>query len=308
MDRKLSLIVPAFNESHFIDDCLGAITQSCRNGNIEAEIIVVDNGSTDNTAELAKAYTEKVFTIERTSISAARNLGVSQASHPIIAFIDADVVITDAWVQTFTEYYQSFVDTPFFISGCKYAVRKNPSWIEKYWFKNIKENLLNGGNIITSKAIFSKVEGFNTELKTGEDYDFCTKAMAAGAKLIINRSFEAIHLGYPRDLKNFMKREIWHGEGDFLSFHHFIKSPVATIAILYFLLHLVVIGFLISQNTYQAVSTILFLLIINTAITFKRFKNCSIVTIFVNSSINYFYFCARFASAYKAINNRKLRY
>jgi len=308
MDITLSLIIPAYNEAHYIEDCLAGISQSCQQANIQAEIIVIDNGSTDNTADLARRFTTKVFSIERTSISDARNLGVSKATHPIIAFIDSDVVITSTWAQTFIGHYQTFIDAPLFIAGCKYAVRSDPSWIEKYWFDNIKENLLNGGNIITSKAVFTQINGFDVSLKTGEDYDFCVRAMAANAKLIIDSSFEAIHLGYPRDLKNFMKREIWHGEGDFLSFRHFIRSPVATIAAFYIFIQAAAIIFLLTNQPTLGFIAIFALLLLNAAITIKRFKSCSWSTILVNNSINYFYFCARFVSAYKAINNRSVKY
>lgn len=304
----ISFVVPAFNEEHFIDHCLGAIINESEKAQVTAEIIVVDNGSKDNTSKLARNYTNSVFTIERSSISIARNFGVKQSSHSIIAFIDADVIITSDWFECFVNKYDLFCQQKYLLAGHKYAIRENSSWIEEHWFKNIDKKFLNGGNIIISRQLFEDISGFDPLLKTGEDYDLCKRAINTGCSYYNLPKLKAIHLGYPRNILSFMTRECWHGEGDFLSIENFCKSPVAIIAIIYLISQSSVI-ILFAIDEFFLSSTILgLILLLNFAITFKRIKKYQIRSFLLNYVINYCYFCARFGSLYRAITNRHLSY
>lgn len=92
-DPSLSIIVPAHNAAKDIAACLATI----RAGDVDfpCELIVVDDASTDETAKLARTYADRVLPIEGNARgpAAARNLGVSNSRAPIVAFIDADVVV-----------------------------------------------------------------------------------------------------------------------------------------------------------------------------------------------------------------------
>jgi len=167
------------------------------------------------------------------------------ASHELLVFIDADVVITHRWTQTLLQHYDRYLEQPLFIAGHQYIVRQNGTWIEKHWFGNIQDKLLNGGNIITTSQAFAVIGGFDGTLKTGEDYDFCSRALAAECSYLDDKGYEAIHLGFPRTLAHFIKREYWHGEGDFKSLSLFAKSPVAIIAVLYSLIQLCALALVI---------------------------------------------------------------
>lgn len=88
----VSVIVAAYNASRYLEQCLnGIIDQSYR----DIEIIAVDDGSTDTTVEIMRAFAEKdsrisVFSQENRGVSAARNLGISKAKGEFITFTDAD--------------------------------------------------------------------------------------------------------------------------------------------------------------------------------------------------------------------------
>ena len=304
----ISIIVPAYNESLFIEDCLSAITRECHRANIDAELIVIDNGSTDNTAQLARQHTPHVKTITRTSVSNARNTGAGMASNSLLAFIDADVVITQRWAQTLLLHYERYLQQPLFIAGHQYIVRQQGSWIEKHWFGNIQDKLLNGGNIITSGQAFELIAGFDGTLKTGEDYDFCNRAIDAQCEYLDDEGYEAIHLGFPRTLTHFVKREYWHGEGDFKSLALFVRSPVAIIAVLYSLVQLCILVLIIQGVTAVAILLLTSLLIGNLILTRIRFKTAGIMTVMLNSVLNYCYFCARSASMFRMLSNRNRQY
>ena len=290
---KISFVIPAYNEENYIKACLQSITCHCKTNNIDAEILVIDNGSTDNTAYLAKHSTDNVYSIERSSVSYARNYGVHKASNEIIAFIDGDVEITDTWIKCFKSYYSKFVSNPNFLTGHQCAVPENGGWIEQYWFKNLTDKFLGGANIITSIKVFNLLNGFDVNLETGEDYDLCIRSIDAGVNYFTDPEFKAIHLGFPNTLYQFLRREYWHGKGDFITIKRFVKSQVAMIAVGYLLLHTIAIIFLIMGNILIPLSLLVTLFLLNFLITYKRFSKCNLRIIFVNSFLNYAYLCAR---------------
>jgi glycosyltransferase involved in cell wall biosynthesis len=93
----LSFIVPAYNEEHELSDSLSAIRQAA-SGVASYEIIVIDDASTDATAEIASRAGAKVIRIDRRQIAAARNAGGHAAQGEYLFFVDADTRINRAHV------------------------------------------------------------------------------------------------------------------------------------------------------------------------------------------------------------------
>ncbi len=307
MALDLLVVVPAFNEQRFIEGCIASINQHLSASAISVETIVVDNGSTDRTGELAKQCGAHVVTIERASVSHARNVGASYKPSRFIAFIDADVIVTAEWGAAIIQLISQPPSRPL-LTGCQYAVREDAGWIEEHWFKNLKDKHLNGGNIIVTREGFDATGGFDETLKTGEDYDFCLRAQSAGVDYKIDNHFKAIHLGYPRELSGFIKRELWHGEGDFRSLNTFLNSPVAIVGIAYAVGVITILLLLIAGCGGLAGSLITLFILGNFALTFLRFRGCSLNTLLVNSVINFIYFMARAFSLFKAIANKKNKF
>lgn len=116
----ISVIIPAYNSTKFIAQCLKALEQSTYKS---YEVILVDDGSTDDTAKIAKEMGCRVFIMERQSGPAvARNHGSEQAKGDIVLFIDSDVLVKSNTLElvasTFSENPQiaalfgSYDDTP----------------------------------------------------------------------------------------------------------------------------------------------------------------------------------------------------
>lgn len=92
MNPKVSVIIPIYNASAFLNECLDSILgQTLR----QIEVICVDDGSTDNSLEILHQYQQKdyrvqVLTQKNQGAGAARNLGLAQASGEYLSFLDAD--------------------------------------------------------------------------------------------------------------------------------------------------------------------------------------------------------------------------
>ena len=94
---KLSVIIPAYNAEQYIKPCLDSILQNSKESLSKTEIIVINDGSTDNTLKILESYNQykniKIHTTKNQGVSAARNLGISLAKGEWITFIDADDVV-----------------------------------------------------------------------------------------------------------------------------------------------------------------------------------------------------------------------
>ena len=99
---KLSIIIPAYNAEQYIKPCLDSILQNSKESLSKTEIIVINDGSTDNTLKILEGYSHykniKIHTTKNQGVSAARNLGISLAKGDWITFIDADDTISDHFV------------------------------------------------------------------------------------------------------------------------------------------------------------------------------------------------------------------
>ena len=95
---RYSVIVPAYNARHTIGACLGALAEQTVPG-AAFEVIVVDDGSTDATAEVAARHPVRVITQAHAGPATARNLGARAARGRYLLFTDADCIPTHDWVE-----------------------------------------------------------------------------------------------------------------------------------------------------------------------------------------------------------------
>ncbi len=109
MDKNplISVVIPTYNEERYIGDLLESIKQQTYNN---YEIIVIDYNSNDNTLKICKSYNAKIFNTNKPGVSAAKNVGIKNASGDIIAFIDADYILSknvfEEVVKTFNEFQE----------------------------------------------------------------------------------------------------------------------------------------------------------------------------------------------------------
>jgi glycosyltransferase involved in cell wall biosynthesis len=226
----ISVIIPAFNEAKYISYCLESLI-NLNYPKERYEIIVVDNGSTDETVSLSKNFTNLVYICHDLNISGLRNFGAKKARGSILSFIDADCIADENWLINAV----NSLKREFCITGSEVRIPDKASWIEYAWFSQRNwgrqdASHINSANLIVPSDIFNKIGGFNETLLTGEDYEFSIRAKKI-VKVISDDSIKVIHLGNPKTLRQFIKREIWHGLGALGSFkiNWFDKPLIGTI-------------------------------------------------------------------------------
>ena len=101
---RVSIVIPAYNEAHHLQACLDSIATQ----NIQPyEVIVVDNNSRDQTAQIATSYSfVRVIRERRQGIVYARNAGFNAARGEIIARIDADDILPPSWLAQIHAFYR----------------------------------------------------------------------------------------------------------------------------------------------------------------------------------------------------------
>jgi len=309
----LSIIIPAHNDGHFIEGLLDSINKFITE---EHEVIVVNNGSTDRTQEVLSKFECTVIDIkDKVNPSTARNIGVKKSSGKYIIFFDSDILVTEQWADQLTKLISNAKILPkYFITGCSYYMSINPSWIETYWFEPLRKknkSYINGGNIITSLDTFEYIGGFDEHLETGEDVAFSEKAKNIGVEILINNKWKVHHEGFPKTIKNFVKREGWHGKGDFCAFSFLIKSKIAIATLIFLMLHILLLiniylSFYLHNNIFAINSLIITALILFLSyiravkdIDINSFKKLLITTF-----ISYLYFYGRSLSIVNVMKDK----
>lgn len=145
----ISVIVPTFNRANYLKECISSLlNQSFK----DIEIIVVDDGSTDNTANIVKNFNnERIRYINKgkmPNISKLRNLGVSHSNFDIIAFCDDD----DLWFPNKLEEQLKYIDHYDFICSNSNIINSAGGVIQNSYFPKIKDNLILKPSILLKQS------------------------------------------------------------------------------------------------------------------------------------------------------------
>ena len=185
----VSIVIPTRNSSKYLEVVLESIrNQTYRN----IEIIVVDNNSTDNTKEIARKYTDKVYN-KGPERSSQKNFGAKMAKGKYILFLDSDCELTKNVVAECVDLCEKKYDgimipmehkTSGFWGMSKKLERKcyiGDDDLEAPWF--------------LKRSIFFKVNGFDENLIAAEDWDLARKLKEKGYCLGRNKSYMYHNLG-----------------------------------------------------------------------------------------------------------------
>lgn len=207
---SISFIVPVLNGEKYILSCLDHISREMAPGD---EIIVVDNGSTDKTIQIARAYPGvQLLQHPLVSISALRNRGAEQAKGDLFAFIDSDCLVCPGWRKAAVDV---LTDERIAATGSQLDLPEQPSWVEAAWRSTRRASAssvryIPSGNFVIRSSVFQAISGFDEEMITDEDTDIGTRVIQAGLVIVDEPQVRAIHLANPKTLSQFVRKEKWH--------------------------------------------------------------------------------------------------
>lgn len=129
---KLSIVISVLNEEALLGECLTRIKKQLRSGD---EIIVVDNGSTDSSVDIAKRHKARVVHEPKRGIWAARATGYDSAKGDIIVCCDADTMVDDGWLKRIDQHFTQD-ESLLGLSGPGYFYDTNKvaALFGKYWY------------------------------------------------------------------------------------------------------------------------------------------------------------------------------
>ncbi len=180
---QFSIIIPLYNKQNFIENTIKSVLNQ---GFTDFELIIVNDGSTDNSEEKVLAFKDtriQYFRKENGGVSSARNFGIEKAKSDYIVFIDAD----DYWypdflaimfdkinqfpeIQVFSAGIE--VETPKKVFYAKYSIeRTGESEIVNYFKASQMQSVICSSCAVFHKSVFEKTGRFDTNLKNGEDTD-----------------------------------------------------------------------------------------------------------------------------------------
>jgi glycosyltransferase involved in cell wall biosynthesis len=192
----VSFVVPAYNEEKHLARTLTAIIGEIRQSGCAAEVIVVNNASTDGTAALAASFPDVIVVNEpEKGLVQARRAGFLRASGTLIANVDADTIVTEGWLSRVLHEFQRNPDLvglsgPYIYydisKGKRAAVRA--FYVMGYGFYMLNRfvlragSMLQGGNFVVRRDALERIGGYNPLYSFyGEDTDLACRLHAVGA-------------------------------------------------------------------------------------------------------------------------------
>ncbi len=210
--NQFSIIICTYNRSAFLKETIESILSHYKD-NTNIELMIVDNNSTDNTAEVVKPFMRVPFVRyvleKQQGLSAARNRGIKEAKFSILVFLDDDIDIDATYLTVLDKIYS---DPTIFVAGGKVLPYKAqiPEWLpNKYYYLASVLDLGNtpkyvpklmGANHTFRKEVATKVGDYNVKIgplgnfKLGGDEDeFLYRAKQKGYQILYHPDLIVYH-------------------------------------------------------------------------------------------------------------------
>jgi len=204
---EVSVIIPTYNRAGMLGDAVGSVLgQTFR----DYELIVVDDGSSDDTPRLLASWADKITALRtrRQGVAAARNYGVSNSAGRYLAFLDSD----DLWLpeklecqlsahRVHPEMRISHTDEIWVRKGRRVNPKdkhaKRGGWIFQYSLPMCR---ISPSSVIIERTLFEEVGGFDRRFCVCEDYELWLRITAANQVLYLDRKLTIKRGGHPDQL------------------------------------------------------------------------------------------------------------
>jgi GT2 family glycosyltransferase len=203
--EKCSIIIAARDEAVNLSSCLASVLESDYPPS-DYEIIVVDNDSTDDTAEVVAGFPSVRYLKEdRPGPSSARNAGIAAASHDVLVFLDADTTVDAKWLTTLLA---PFEDPSVSAVGGEIRPMAEGNMVSEYLSVSLLMRYHRYGgkrpvkgypscNLAVRKTCLGG--GFDPDITRGQDKDICYRMIENGGKIVFQPGAVIYH-DHPRSL------------------------------------------------------------------------------------------------------------
>lgn len=216
MGYSISIVIPAHNAGTVLGRCLEAcLAQEYEE---EIEVIVVDDGSTDQTAEVAARYLVCYIRQENSGPAMARNAGAQASKGDLIFFTDSDCAPEKLWAAKLAPEFDDpsvgaaggsyDIGNP----GCLLARCVHEEIIQRHRRMSQSVNYLGGFNVCYRREAFEQAGGFDDgfRMASAEDNDLSYRVHKNGWGLRFNFQARVSHL-HPCHLGRYLRSQFWHG-------------------------------------------------------------------------------------------------
>jgi glycosyltransferase involved in cell wall biosynthesis len=241
---KLSVIIPTYNRYAFLKKCLQSICNQTFSSE-GYEIIVIDDGSTDDTESISKKFKNNKINFhfhrqENAGPAAARNLGVALSSGDILVFIDDDCVAPADFLRNIDYCFENYSEADVCVGKIipvfdNIFLRQTTKYLEKKYRKESNtivsqatpKTELRTDCSAVKKECFVSVGGFDTKFKlpSGEDVDLGFKLLERGFKILFTSKVVIYH-HQRSDFFKTVKRYFIFGMTDTVNFKKYFVNKI----------------------------------------------------------------------------------
>jgi len=209
----LSVVIPVRDDAQRLRACLSSLR--AQPGGADVSVIVADNGSTDDSAAVARSFGGVVLDLPGVSVAQMRNRAVSRAQTVLVALVDADHLLSEGWLAACLQVME---DPTVAAAGAPYDSPRPGTWVQRAYDRfrsraTEREDTewLGSGNLVLRREVFTTIGGFDESLETCEDVDLCNRLRRAGLRLVTEPAMRSVHLGDPATLRALFMSELWRG-------------------------------------------------------------------------------------------------
>lgn len=221
MSPQISIVIPCFNAAAHLQEALDSAAAQLRT--VDAEIIVVDDGSTDGSADIVRQCpSARLVQTPNRGVSAARNRGLEVAAGQWIKFLDADDLLYEGalarqWRLAERNGSPVVPVGGYLESGPKRTRRRKPPRLfrHEHTASVILANI-HPSTPLHRRDLLEKVGGFDTRFKTDEDWDLHVRLAAAGARFLPDPAVVSVYRihGAPHRLSNLKPKVADYVDGE----------------------------------------------------------------------------------------------
>ena len=214
---KVSVVIPAYNAERTIGEAVVHSLSQTR-GSLQVELIVVDDGSTDDTAAIAEAAGATVIRQQNAGPAAARNRGWQSATGTFLCFTDSDCIPIAGWLENLLD---GFTDSHVGAVAGSYEIANPSSWLARWVQQEIMERhkrmlpfirAFGSYNVAIPRHVLQATGGFDPVYRraSGEDNDLSYRIIKKGWRIAFRPQARVSHY-HPEKLWQYLMEQYRHG-------------------------------------------------------------------------------------------------